>query len=283
MANGSLSPVLSGIIVYPLKSAQGYQVDTWPLLSSGLKSDRRWMLIDGEGQCITQLSVPKLALVGAKLESASAIFSAPGCVPISCPFDVEDNSERVQITMEEGGRSFALLVRKDLDAWFSSFLGMECRIVRCPENLERKVDDVGDSLHFQKAFPLHLVSVASLDDLNSRLSTPVAMNRFRPNLTILGAAPHEDDGWKRIRIGEVVLRIDRACDHRCGVPNIEQETGQMGVEPLKTLGRYRRAQRGIYFGQNISIEKPGDICVGDGVEVIEFGEGPLENKVSENR
>jgi len=147
--------------------------------------------------------------------------------------------------------------------------------VRSPQDGDRWVDrrpDAGQPLNFQNAFPLHLVSQASLDDLNARLDVPVSMNRFRPNLVVAGTGPHEDDGWKRIQIGETILQIGRACDHRCGVPNVDQETGEWGVEPLKTLSTYRRSDRGIYFGQNVVIERGGELRVGDSVVVLERGE-----------
>lgn len=117
------------------------------------------------------------------------------------------------------------------------------------------------------------VLMESLAELNARLRSPVLMNRFRPNLAISGSSPHEDDGWKRIRIGEVVLQIRRACDHRCGVPNIEQETSVSTVEPLRTLATYRRSSKGIYFGQNVTVEAGGEFRVGDPVDVLEFGVG----------
>jgi len=55
---------------------------------------------------------------------------------------------------------------------------MECRLVRSPQDGDRWVDrrpDAGQPLNFQNAFPLHLVSQASLDDLNARLDVPVSM------------------------------------------------------------------------------------------------------------
>lgn len=33
------------------------------------------------------------------------------------------------------------------------------------------------------------------------------MLRFRPNLVIEGSAPYAEDGWKRIRIGELEFEV----------------------------------------------------------------------------
>ena len=33
------------------------------------------------------------------------------------------------------------------------------------------------------------------------------MNRFRPNLVVAGCEPYAEDGWDKIQIGNVVLRV----------------------------------------------------------------------------
>lgn len=281
MTSSAAESILSEIIVYPLKGAQGVKKKAWPLLTSGLLNDRQWMLVARNGKCVTQLTMSKSSLVKTELHRECVVFSAPGLTPVRCEFNAHDTSRELEVSMEEGGKSKAKLVNETMDKWFSSFLGMECRMVHCSEESDRMVDGSAEPLQFQKAFPLHLASEASLAELNSRLDVPVEMNRFRPNLIIRGTGPHEDDRWKRIQIGGVILQIVRACDHRCGVPNIEQETGQMGTEPLKTLSRYRKSQQGIYFGQNVVIERPGSIRAEDRIKVLEYGSGLLGRGLAE--
>lgn len=276
----SNGPILNKIVTYPLKGAAGVFVGSCKLLSSGLLGDRQWMLIDTSGKCITQLTTPKLTLVQTKLHSDGVIFWTPDRSPVHCSFNFRNSFQSIGIEMEEGGKSSAVLHETDLHEWFSSFLEIDCRLVHSPEKRDRKVDGGGEPLHFQKAFPLHLTTDASLDEVNSRLVKKVDMNRFRPNLTVSGTDAFEDDKWKRIKIGEVELEIARACDHRCGVPNIEQETGDMGPEPLKTLNGYRRANQGIYFGQNVTVAVPGIIEAGSEVTILEYGEGLTERRTS---
>ena len=152
----------------------------------------------------------------------------------STPSDAEATPTKVG--MEGGEELWVSVVGSGLDEWCSAALHMECRLVDSAGNSGRWVDgqpEQGEPINLQKAFPVHLVSQASLDNLNARLGIPVSMDRFRPNLIVSGTDPHEDDGWKRIQIGETVLQVGRACDHRCGVPNVDQETGERGVEPLQ--------------------------------------------------
>ena len=113
-----------------------------------------------------------------------------------------------------------------------------------------------------------LISQASLDDLNSRLDSPVPMNRFRPNLVVEGCEAFAEDSWKKIRIGEIIFRIVKPCS-RCIIPSINIETGIQEKEPVRTLIEYRKWDNKIFFGQNVIAESTGNIDVGMAVDVIE--------------
>ena len=126
----------------------------------------------------------------------------------------------------------------------------------------------GDQVSFADGFPFLLLSVASLDKLNRRLSLSVSMDRFRPNIVIEGCEPHAEDRWDRIRIGEVPFRFAKPCA-RCLVTTVDQTTGERGREPLRTLSTYRTVDGQILFGQNLVHEGRGAVGVGDPVEVLD--------------
>jgi uncharacterized protein YcbX len=125
---------------------------------------------------------------------------------------------------------------------------------------------------------------ASLEDLNSRLDTPLPMNRFRPNLVISGSEEYAEDRWKRLRIGDTIFRATKPCA-RCSITTVDQARGLFaGKEPLRTLAGYRKAKQvmpdtyaamgmganDVLFGQNLVPENAGEmIKVGDSVEVLE--------------
>jgi len=272
-------PTLSQIILYPLKSARGACVESGQLNSSGLSGDRQWMLVTPDGECVSQLVAHSLSTVVCTMQPDGIRLEAKGHSPLDLSKQPRGERTTRQVIMEDGTDCQAEVAGTEYDQWFSSVLGMECHLVLCPRELNRRVEGEGELFRFQKTFPIHLATEASLDELNGRLEQKVSMDRFRPNLVLSGTAPFEDDQWKRIQIGEAVLQFSRACDHGCGLSNIHQETGVMGPEPLRTLATYRRANRGIYFGQNVTVEVPGQINVGDEVVILEYGEG-LTDRVS---
>ena len=96
------------------------------------------------------------------------------------------------------------------------------------------------------------------------------MSRFRPNITVDGATPWEEDDWKRLRVGSVEFEMTHRCA-RCVVTTIDQDTLEKAGdgEPLKTLATFRRDSGGVYFGQNLVPRSRGVIRVGDPVEILQ--------------
>jgi len=89
-------------------------------------------------------------------------------------------------------------------------------------------------------------------------------------LVVRGAEAHEEDRWKRIRIGGIEFEMIKPCV-RCGFTTVMPETGTLDPrgEPLRTLAKYRRADKGVIFGQNVIARGSGVLHVGNAVEVVE--------------
>jgi uncharacterized protein YcbX len=157
--------------------------------------------------------------------------------------------------------------------WLSQFLGVEARLVRIAEDYFRPVSSryavsSQDQVSFADGYPILLASQESLDELNSRMQSSLPMNRFRPNLVVQGCEPFAEDGWKRIRIGEVELALVKPCA-RCVVTTHDQITGERtGKDPLATLAKFRNFGRKAMFGMNVIPVSLGEISVGAEVEVL---------------
>ena len=141
---------------------------------------------------------------------------------------------------------------------------------RMTENFNRPVDPnyapQTAQVNFADGFPLLMISEASLADLNKRLSQPLPMNRFRPNLVVSGCEPFAEDYWQSVRIGNATFQGVKPCQ-RCIITTIDQTTGISGREPLATLA-YRGVKGGVIFGQNLVHTGAGEVRVGNPVEVL---------------
>ncbi|MNH24838.1 MOSC domain protein [compost metagenome] len=158
--------------------------------------------------------------------------------------------------------------------WLSEFIGKDVRLVHVPEERSRFLPggygEVNDRVAFADGFPLLLIGRGSLDDLVQRVGRPLEMQRFRPNLVVEGAEAFAEDGWKRIRIGEMEFRVLKPCE-RCIMTTIDPQTGERSAdrEPLTTLKTYRQKEGDVLFGQNLVADGSGVLEVGMPVTVLE--------------
>jgi uncharacterized protein YcbX len=262
-------PTLSALHVYPIKSCGGLSVMEWEVDAFGLRFDRRWMLVTPRGEFLTQRELPALAVVRVTIAPPHLRVTAPGARELLTPL------------APKGGRPVATEVWGDplrsvapdhkADEWFSEYLGHEVLMVYIPDTVVREVDrdyaPDGGRTGFADGFPFLLAGEASLADLNARLTTPLPMNRFRPNLVVAGSAPFAEDGWGRIAVGAIPMQVVKPCA-RCVVTTTDQVTGQRdGDEPLRTLATFRRQGNKVMFGQNLVHYGLGRLKLGDEVAI----------------
>jgi hypothetical protein len=262
---------LAAIRVHPVKSCRAIEPARWPLDATGLRHDRRFMVVDAAGRCLTQREHPRLALVRTALEPAALVLEVPGGAPLAVPLAAA-GGRRVEIEVWRH-RGPALDCGDAAAALLSTHLGVACRLVRLAPDHARRVNPAffpGEAhTTFTDGYPLLLLSEASLADLNRRLPSPLPVDRFRPNLVVRGSVPYAEDAWRRIRVGEVEIAVVKPCD-RCVVTTTDQATGARdGSEPLRTLATYRRTGAGVLFGQNAVPLGTGTLALGMPVEVLE--------------
>jgi len=93
--------------------------------------------------------------------------------------------------------------------------------------------------------------------ISKQAAAPIPANRFRANILFQGAAAFEEDNWKYFTIGTNTFRGVKPCA-RCNVPNINQETAQIEIEPNRSLATYRKIKNKVYVGQNVCWEQQGE-------------------------
>ena len=265
-----MTPTLSALHVFPVKSCAPLVLDSAAVEPRGLRHDRRWIVTDANGKFLTGRQHPRLTLLQALPDGDAIALSAPGMPPLR----VDAPSGGVRVDVVVWTNTVAALAAGDVaNAWISAFLGMPARLAYMDDACARPVNPdyarPGDEVSFADAFPLLLISEGALDALNEKLVAPVPMLRFRPNFVVANTAPHAEDGWKRVRVGEVEFDLVKPCS-RCVFTTVDFERGEFDPsgEPLKTLTTYRRGERGVTFGQNVIPRGTGTVRVGDQVEVL---------------
>jgi uncharacterized protein YcbX len=259
---------LSEIWIYPVKSLGGIRLKSSVVLAKGLRYDRRWMLIDDQGNFMTQRTHPKMALFRQSIDEGQlSIRHQDRSIRLSFTHAVID----VPIETKVWDDSVKVMeVSKEHSEWFSESLSFPCRMVSFPEKNSRPVDARynidNDEVSLADGFPFLIIGEASLADLNRKLKNPLPMNRFRPNLVFMGGEAYEEDAWRAFRIGKNRFVGVKPCG-RCMVTTINQDTAEKGREPLATLATYRQRDGNVYFGQNVIAIDHGEIFEGDEITV----------------
>ena len=263
--------IVAALYHYPIKSCGGMALDQAQLGPRGFRHDREYMVVAAAtGRFLTQRELPRLALIKATVVDGTLRVAARGMPALVTAPAREGNTRQAT-----GWHDTCRVVDQgdEIAGWLSQFLQVECRLVRLAEDHVRPVDpayatSAADQVGFADGYPCLLIAEESLADLNARLSEPLPMNRFRPNIVVAGGgAPYLEDRWRRVSIGPVVFQLVKPCA-RCVITTTDQETAMRGREPLTTLATYRRAERGVMFGQNLIHEGLGTIRRGQRVEVL---------------
>lgn len=281
-------PHLTGLHRYPVKSMYRQSPVSADVEPWGLAGDRRWMLADPTGLAVTQRDEAALGQFRTELaEDGALLVTSPAGDRLRVPAPrAGDGSTPVEGNVF-GTRFAAREAEEKAQLWFAERLG-EVRLLHLDDPRARPVNarfsDPGDTVSMADGFPLLVTTTASLAALNELLAAErhpaLPMERFRPNLVVEGAAAWEEDGWHRIRVGELTFRAVKLCG-RCVVTTTDQETGERrGAEPLRSLRRHHRFDKNAIFGVNLIPERPtgvngdllGTVRVGDEVTVLERGE-----------
>lgn len=249
------------LTIAPVKSTRLVHPDKVFVTDRGIVEDRRFFIIDNEGNVVTQKQLSTLALVTSDYDMESerlAIHlpdgsSVEGVVELGEPI-VAPISQR-----QAHGR----MVRGNWNSLLTDFCGEPLRLVQS--------ELPGEALHY----PLAILSQASVEELNLRASEYgiFEQSRFRLNVLLDGCTPHEEDQWLGcdVQMGEqLVVRVERQAA-MCAVTTINPETGERDLDTLRAIATYRPRQEPnprIYFGVFASVKTPGFLRVGDSVSIL---------------
>ncbi|MEV4639319.1 MOSC domain-containing protein [Actinoplanes sp. NPDC049548] len=253
---------ITSLHTYPVKGCHRLDHDVAVIEPWGLAGDRRWMAVDADGVGITQREAPALTGLHAVPRPGGIVLNG---FDVAEPLDGPPTTVRVFRSKPPVAARLAAAAT----GFLSDFLERDARLAWLADPRARPIQRnarADDRVSFADGFPILLTSEASLEALNGRLDDPVPMTRFRPNIVVAGAEPWTEDKWVdgRLRIGDITFRVAEP-SNRCVVTTIDQETGEVGREPLRALGRFRRRAGGLPFGVNLIPDQTAVIRVGEPV------------------
>ncbi len=265
--------------VYPVKSCAGVRLDEVELTDTGLLYDRAWMVVDAQGEFVSQRELPRMALIQPSFKMGQLVLRAPGMLALHLQLDAVEGPARVRVWDDE----VQAWDMGDLAAqWFSDFLGpgapaslKQLRLARFDPEVKRPSDPKWTGgreagTQFADGFALLVTSTASLDELNERLvaggHAKVDQRRVRPNIVLGGLQAHDEDRVGALRIdtggGSAVIEPVKPCA-RCPIPDVNPDTAETGTAVNDTLRAYRadpRVNGGLTFGMNaIVLEGDGQV------------------------
>ncbi len=260
---------IARLFAYPVKSCAGVEVTEAVLTSAGLDLDRAWMVVDAEGEGVTQRELPRMALVRVQLKHSEVVLRAPGMLALHLSIDAVEKPVRVRVWDDE----VAAYDMGDIASqWFTDFLGQRLRLARFdPDHMrlsnKQWTGGVEAPNQFSDGYPVLVLSEAALTGLNERLAAkghaPVGIERFRPNIVLAGLEAHDEDRLQDLRIeadGPVRLKLVKPCA-RCPIPNIDPATADIDPAITDTLQGYRANERmkgAVTFGMNAIVLEGDD-------------------------
>ncbi len=274
---------LSAINRFPVKSCRGNSLPQAVVEPWGLAGDRRWLVVDDDGVLLTAREHRRMLLVTTSVRPDGGLeLTSPDAPDLTVDVPAGDQLVPVRVWRSE---LVAALAAPAASAWFSKVVGRSARLVYLDDPTRRHPNPEfarpDDYVSFADGYPLLVATTASLAALNDWIAEgpradegPLPMIRFRPNLVIDGSQAWEEDGWRRIRVGDAVLRLVKGCD-RCVMTMTDPDTVERTKEPIATLARHRRWDGETWFAMNAIPDTPGaTIAVGDEVEVLESVPAP---------
>lgn len=250
------APHVVSIYRYPVKGMTPERLERVGLVAGEtLPLDRAYAIENGQGRFDPEAPkhLPKINFLMLMRDERLAALEAR----------LDDATHT--LTLSRAGRQLARgdlttplgrrMIEQFLGAYMQTSLRGAPRIVAAPGH---SFSDVADKC-------VHIVSRASVRDLERVHGMPVDPLRFRPNLIIDGAEPWAEFGWigKTLTIGGVVLSVFKRTQ-RCDAINVDPVTAVRDASLPATLQRtYSHTDFGVYA----HVTMGGEIAPGQSLTV----------------
>jgi len=248
-----VAPTVAAISVTPVKGFELIHPDDVELTVHGVVANRRFVLVDGEGERLkSSLTAWPILVRGHYDQVTERLWMA---FPDGTEIEESAHGNGAPVRFGYNGDRFdGHVVEGAWEPHLSALAGHAVRVVRT------------DRLGEVPAEPVTLVSRASVDRLAQEAGEPVDPRRFRMLFDLDRCRPHEEDTWdgRRFAVGDAILRVGGPVA-RCAMTTRDPVTGERNLDTLRLIKDYRGQLDGgeIPFGVYARVEQPGRVAVGD--------------------
>jgi hypothetical protein len=252
---------VSAILVAPVKGLRALAREEVELGRGGVRENRRFLLIDEQGQMVNGKRIGALQAAVAEYSDAERTLSLtlPGRPPLR---GVVELGARLSAVMF----SRPLEVAEVLGPWsaaLSEHAGTPLRLVEATGACGA-VDRGADG-------PVSLIASASVRRVarQAEREQPLDPRRFRMLLELDGVEAHAEDAWvgRALAIGGAAV-MARGHVGRCLVTTFDPDSGRRDFDTLGALASYRReagTTEPLACGIYGVVLEPGTVRVGDAV------------------
>lgn len=283
---------------YPVKSMGGESLTQANILLQGMAGDRCWAVVDAaEREIRSAKRWPDLLNFQAQYKNAapenSCFDEAVPAVLINCPdgSQLDSNDDRLNQQLGQmlakplqlralrpaSDKAHYRLAKARSEADFLADMAMQAGedfpdfSQAEPGIMAQLAEHVTPLGAYVDAFPLHMLSEDSLAFLGDAAKLEALSQRFRPNIVVKSCEGEQglvEKQWlgRRLKLGNVILRVDSQTV-RCSMPGRAQAWA--GLQAVPTMARAVAAHCERFLGLNILVEQPGEIRIGDKVELLE--------------
>lgn len=219
---------ISALYSYPIKSCAPLVLSSSPCTSKGLPHDRDFVIASSSADKIfTQRDLPKMALLQPFLDKQNELV-VKGLDETQVTIPASESGDIV--TLNVWGNLYRGIDQgEETSRWLSEQLGVECRLFKRTDDGEHASTLPKDNTRYDASFvdccPLSVVFEEEIQILNSKLSAPVRINRFRPSIVIKGMPESENFSRKTLRTENISLAYIRPIGS-CVIIDIDQEEGK---------------------------------------------------------
>ena len=267
--------VIRNVCIYPIKSCGGQEVDNWPLGPTGLLHDRTWVLVDQQGQVMTQKKYPEMVKISPRIDLSHQQISFRAVNNDNNHID-SDNIITVRIdslmidknvqslNTDKYGRDQTVRIcgrrkavsrcdsnreAQDVNAWFSRVLGIDCQLM-ISKRSDHEMTGTASNNSFKNDQPFLVITKESIVKLSDICGEDIDHMIFRPSLVVEKVNLQNSDSnsefvhnWKAMILhqnkrGDDISKVylrSQGPCQRCSMINVDPSSGVNNKGILQAL------------------------------------------------